>query len=279
MIKMIAIDIDGTVFDHKTGIHQKTKDAILKAKELNIPVVIATGRNLTTIHHIAKELQIEDSLYPFVSQNGGQSFSFNHENSKEIKIYYTVSFEPKLTKELFDCANKNKIRIFAYSEDEKYAYCNKKISAFRTFMKFKTKRQKLISYNSKTDFNRLKVSKFICFGKSKHMEKFRQFAEKNDISIFAFSYVSESHSNIELNPNGVDKAYGLKYVTEQLNIDPKDVIYFGDGENDMAAIKWAGKGVAMKNAKDLVKEVADDVTALTAGEGGVGDYLFKNIFK
>ncbi|ATZ21047.1 Cof-type HAD-IIB family hydrolase [Mesoplasma coleopterae] len=279
MIKMIAIDIDGTVLDHKTGIHQKTKDAILKAKELNIPVVIATGRNLTTIHQIAKELQIDKSSYPFVSQNGGQSFSFNHDNKGELKIYYTVSFDVKLTKELFECANKNKIRIFAYSEDEKYAYANKKISAFRTFMKFKTKRQKLISYNNKTDFSKLKVSKFICFGKAKHIQKFRELAEKNNVSIFEFSYVSDAHANIELNPAGVDKAYGLKYVTEQLNIDPKDVIYFGDGENDIAAIKWAGKGVAMKNAKDSVKEVADDVTYLTAGEGGVGDYLFKNIFK
>ncbi|AVN63892.1 hypothetical protein CG006_02855 [Mesoplasma florum] len=279
MIKMIAIDIDGTVLDHKTGIHQITKDAILKAKALNIPVIIATGRNLSSIHHIAKELKIENSSYPFVSQNGGQSFSFNHKDKGELKIYYTVSFDTKLTNELFDCANENKIRIFAYSENEKYAYCNKKISAFRTFMKFKSKRQKLISYNKKTDFSKLKVSKFICFGKAKHMDKFRKLAEKNNVSIFAFSYVSDAHANIELNPIGVDKAYGLKYVTEQLNIDAKDVIYFGDGENDIAAIKWAGKGIAMKNAKDIVKEAADDVTDLTAGEGGVGDYLFKNIFK
>lgn len=278
MVKMIAIDIDGTVYDHRKGIHRTTKEAILKAKELNIPVIIATGRNLTTIHDIAKELQIENSVYPFVSQNGGQSFSFNHDQNNELKIHYTVSFDPKLTKELFDCANKNKIKIFAYSEDEKFAYCNKKLSAFRTFMKFKTKCQKLINYNEKTDFSKLKVSKFICFGKAKHMMPFREFAEKNNVSIFEFSYVSEAHANIELNPNGVDKAYGLKYVTEVLNIDPKDVIYFGDGENDMAAIKWAGTGVAMKNAKDHVKEVADDVTSLTASEGGVGDYLFKKVF-
>ncbi|ATZ18213.1 Cof-type HAD-IIB family hydrolase [Mesoplasma melaleucae] len=279
MIKMIAIDIDGTVFDHKTGIHQTTKNAILKAKELNIPVVIATGRNLTTINEIAKELEIENSYYPFVSQNGGQSFSFNHEETGELKIYYTVTFDPKVTKELFECANKNKIKIFAYSEEEKYAYCNKKISVFKVFMKFKTKRQKLITYKKNTDFTNLRVSKFICFSKAKNMKAFREFAESYNISVFEFSYVTEAHSNIELNPKGVDKTYGLKYVAEKLAIDPKDVIYFGDGENDIAAIQWAGTGVAMKNAKDHVKEVADDVTTLPVEEGGVGDYLFKKVFK
>ncbi|ASZ09280.1 Cof-type HAD-IIB family hydrolase [Mesoplasma chauliocola] len=278
MIKMIIIDIDGTVYHHVYGIHKKTKEAILKAKELNIPVIIATGRNITTIYDIAKELEIDDSNNPFVSQNGGQSFTFKDKETKDLKIHYTSTFDISLTKELFEKANKSKIKIFAYSEQEKYAYCNKKISAFRTFMKFKTKRQKLINYSKWTNFEKLKVSKFICFGKTKNMASFRNFAEDNDVSIFAFSYVSEARANIELNPKGIDKSYGLQFVCEKMNIDPKDVIYFGDGENDIAALKWAGKGIAMANAKDEVKAVANDVTDLTVEHGGVGDYLFKNVF-
>lgn len=274
MIKLIAVDIDGTVL-HKGKIHPRTIEAAKKAEELNVPFVIATGRNISTIKPVAKELGIFNNGHYFIGQNGGQVFKYL--SNDELLIEYTDIFDNSIAKKIFMAAKKTGIKIFAYSEKEHHAYVTNKLSAFTTFMKFKTKRQKLLSIKQ-IDKNSA-ISKCICFGNYKKMTEFRKIIQDLNLSIFEFSYVSDAHANIELNPTGVNKAKGLKFICKNLKIDPKDVIYFGDGDNDIHALQFVGKGVAMANAKDAVKQQANDVTDLPVELGGVGDYLFKNIFK
>ncbi len=75
-----------------------------------------------------------------------------------------------------------------------------------------------------------------------------------------FELSSAEPLNVEVNPAGIHKAFGLQYVCEQLGISPHEVIAIGDGLNDIKMLKWAGLGIAMGNAPDEVKQVADLVT-------------------
>lgn len=75
-------------------------------------------------------------------------------------------------------------------------------------------------------------------------------------------------SFIELTPPGADKGAAVGRLADQLEIDPSEVLAFGDNQNDLTLLAWAGRGVAMGNALPMVKAVANEVT-LTNEEYGV----------
>lgn len=77
---------------------------------------------------------------------------------------------------------------------------------------------------------------------------------------------------IDLVRTGVNKATGLKDLCERLNADPAGILAFGDGENDMEMLRYAGWGVAMANAPDVVRNTADEVIG-TNEEQAVLAYL------
>ena len=74
---------------------------------------------------------------------------------------------------------------------------------------------------------------------------------------------------IEAMPLGVDKAASLDRLFQMLGVDRKNTIACGDGFNDMSMIQYAGVGVAMANAQNAVKEVADVVTTKSNDEDGL----------
>lgn len=74
-------------------------------------------------------------------------------------------------------------------------------------------------------------------------------------------------SFVEVTPPGADKAKGLARLCELLGVAADEVIAFGDNQNDLTMIEWAGRGIAMANALDEVKAVADEITATNAEHG------------
>ena len=86
-----------------------------------------------------------------------------------------------------------------------------------------------------------------------------------------------SHRNYyEIMPKGLSKGNSLLEIAKVYDIDQADIIAFGDEMNDFTMIEVAGVGVAMANAVDEIKEIADYVT-LSNDEDGIGDYLEKFI--
>ena len=81
-----------------------------------------------------------------------------------------------------------------------------------------------------------------------------------------------------INPNGINKLKTLELLCDDLKTIPNKVIFFGDGENDLPIIKGVGLGIAMKNAENIVKENADDIT-LSNDKEGVTNYLEKYLIE
>ncbi|AGJ91006.1 HAD family hydrolase [Mycoplasma putrefaciens] len=276
MYKMIAIDLDGTVFSHRYGVHPLTLQALKRAQERGMVIVIATGRNSKTTKPVAEKLGLLNSGIPFVGLNGGQVFSYEHDGT--VNIRYTKHFTKKESEEIFNLAMQHKAQVFAYSVDENVAYKSKGFSFFALWMKKRVKRVVKV-YDPKKELD-VVMAKYICFGNRKDMKKLRQEIEKRGYSIYSFSYFTNSKENVEINPKSVNKGYGLEYVAKELQIKPQEIIFFGDGENDIEALKFAGKGVVMKNhGRENVRQAADDITELVATDGGVGDYLYKHVLK
>ena len=81
-----------------------------------------------------------------------------------------------------------------------------------------------------------------------------------------------------ITPNGINKLKTLELLCDDLKTIPNKVIFFGDGENDLPIIKGVGLGIAMKNAENIVKENADDIT-LSNDKEGVANYLEKYLIE
>ncbi|NNV09103.1 Cof-type HAD-IIB family hydrolase, partial [Geobacillus sp. MMMUD3] len=77
---------------------------------------------------------------------------------------------------------------------------------------------------------------------------------------------------VELAPRGITKAKTLESVCDHLGVGQEQVMAFGDMPNDIEMLSWAGHGVAMGNALDIVKESADAVTDAVEDDG-VAHYL------
>lgn len=82
---------------------------------------------------------------------------------------------------------------------------------------------------------------------------------------------------LELVPNGIDKAHSLAVLLEELKMKPEEMIAVGDGFNDLSMIKFAGLGVAMSNAQEVVRQEADYIT-LSNEEDGVAAVVDKFFF-
>jgi HAD superfamily hydrolase (TIGR01484 family) len=72
---------------------------------------------------------------------------------------------------------------------------------------------------------------------------------------------------LDLAPEGVSKASGLQWVCEDLGVDPADVLAIGDGRNDIEMLSFAGRGVAMGQAPQVVRDAADHVTLPVVQDG------------
>ena len=83
---------------------------------------------------------------------------------------------------------------------------------------------------------------------------------------------------LELVPNGIDKAGSLSVLLDKLNMRREELVAVGDGFNDLSMIKFAGLGVAMANAQDIVKESADYIT-LSNEEDGVASVVERFFMK
>jgi hydroxymethylpyrimidine pyrophosphatase-like HAD family hydrolase len=96
-------------------------------------------------------------------------------------------------------------------------------------------------------------------------EEFVALAES--LGLHGTDYVVGWTAWLDLAPKGVNKASGLRYVARELGVDAADVLAIGDGRNDLEMLRWAGRGVAMGQAIEEVKEAADAVTDSVYDEG------------
>lgn len=81
------------------------------------------------------------------------------------------------------------------------------------------------------------------------------------------------NSVVEVGVKGIQKAVGVDFLAHHYGIPRADIMAFGDEHNDNEMIAYAGWGVAMANATEHLKQLADDVTPLTNDEDGLANYL------
>jgi hydroxymethylpyrimidine pyrophosphatase-like HAD family hydrolase len=110
-----------------------------------------------------------------------------------------------------------------------------------------------------------RVSRVIIRDPESTAEDFLDLARR--LGLHGTDYVVGWTAWLDLAPVGVSKASGLAHVAAELGIDAADVLAIGDGRNDIEMLRWAGRGVAMGQAVEEVREAADAVTASVYDDG------------
>lgn len=266
MEKNIAIDIDGTLLNDDKKITQRTKDSLIRLREAGHKLVIASGRDYSGTEYIAKELDF-DTYGGFLSNfNGGRITDYH---SGEIIANHTLSLD--FMKEFLDFIRDLDIDIMIYNEGKIFT------NSMDTYWLHETAeltnmeivlRENLID---DIDFepNNILLSQDPSRIDSPSKIIYERFG---DIS----TQVKSTPWYYEIMPKGISKGTSLMEIADYYKIDRKLTYAFGDERNDYSMIEAAGVGVAMGNAVEEIKEIADFVT-LSNNEDGIAYYIEKFI--
>ncbi len=91
--------------------------------------------------------------------------------------------------------------------------------------------------------------------------------------VMDFTTSSSTEHNVELMAANVNKATGIKQMLQHFSLSGGETLAIGDSDNDLPMLQFVSYAVAMKNAPEHIKEIADDVTEFTCDEDGVYHYL------
>ncbi len=264
-IKLIAIDMDGTLLDPQHKITPAVKAAITRARDKGVYVVLATGRPYTGIERYLKELDLHQAGQYCISNNGALA---HRADNGEVVAEKTLGFDDYLYFE--QLARELGVHFQAF--DKAFLYTpNKDISEFTIHEASLTGIP--VRYRAVDEMDpATRFPKIMMIDKPALLDKaiagLPERAREHYTILKSAPYFLEI-----LNPE-VDKGYGVKMLAEKLGLQQSEVMAIGDQENDLAMIEYAGTGVAMGNAIDSVKSIAQFVTK-TNREDGVAHAIEK----
>lgn len=256
--KLLVLDVDGTLLNDKKEITPRTHAALLKAQQMGVHVVLASGRPTNGVQPLAEALELNHYGGFILSYNGGQII-----NAQTGELMFEKRIDPAMIPYLNRKAKENGFAIFTYHKDyiltdspenkhvQEEAELNKMriigVENFPEAVDFAPCKCILTS----DDENNL-------VGLENHWKK------RLDGVLEAFR--SEDYF-LEVAPHFINKGNTLAVLMEMLNITTEEVVAIGDGVADVSMLQLAGTGVAMGNARDSVKACADFTTLPNNMEG------------
>lgn len=264
MYKLICLDLDGTLINSNGEIDLETNLALKKAHEQGAKIVIATGRPFLGALRVFNQFLFKEKNAYMICFNGGIIYSLENK-----KIIYQKTIPCSLCKELYLDAIKNHIFFQAYDLNQELL-----VPTFNPY----TKLEMDINQISYKPFDILSLKDDTNLIKCMLVEDENILNKKQDYFINKYSSslaVVRSHANfLEFLDKTSTKGDALNYLRELLKIKKEDIISFGDSENDISLLENSGFAVAMGNANEKVKKIAN-YTTLSNNENGIGYFLKK----
>lgn len=270
MIKLIAVDMDGTLLNNEKHIAEAQREALKKAASAGIKVVLCTGRPLFGVLPLYKELDL--------SSNEGYAILNNGCEIRKTENWTLVRSFELTEKEIFYLHSlvKDYDIDFTLSDDKHYFCVGKKPNKY-------TMRDGELVYVPITEITleeamsgKYRMFKAMYVG---DMDELTKFQENLPADINKFYSICRSQKIIlEAMPVGADKGQTLKFLVEQLGIERSEVMAIGDGNNDVEMLGYAGIGVAMANGTEAAKNSAKYITDTNENDG-VAKVIYKYVFE
>lgn len=267
--KIIALDVDGTLVRSDLKISPNTRDALIRVqRDYGMMVVLASGRPTLGLKGLAQELHLAQYGGYILPFNGGQMFRADNLN----KAFAESCLSPECKVQLYALAQEAGLTILSYNDNEILTEHPEDPEVHKE-MAFTSMPVRGVSNFIEDSPSHL--PKCLIVGKPERIATLAPVArERFAGSVDAF--ISDP-SFLELVPSGINKGTALAHLLKHLNLDFQNLIAVGDSYNDLEMIRLAGLGVAMGNARQAVKDVADYITE-SHDEDGIARLLERYIF-
>ena len=262
--RLIALDIDGTLLSWIEGqgttyeeVPAAVREAVRRAHDAGAHIVLASGRSPHGMVAVADLLDLPgmdpaddgDPLW-VVASNGAVVFRY-----PPLEVVHEETFDARPAVEAILREHPN---VLVAVEERGVGY-----RVNRPFPVGELSGDMLIT--EVADLVADRVSRVIIRDPDSTAEDFLDLARR--LGLHGTDYVVGWTAWLDLAPVGVSKASGLAHVADELGIDAADVLAIGDGRNDIEMLRWAGRGVAMGQSVEEVREAADAVTATVYDDG------------
>ena len=267
--KLVATDCDRTLLDRYGNISDINKKVINVLKERGVDFIIATGRNDVLARDYAEELDINA---PIIGCNGATVTDFYTGGGR----LYINAVNDAAVKCVIDYFEREKLRFKLITTDACYTDdkeamrlgLSQIVKEYTRVLKYE------LPYHYCENISELRGIKNVLklvFIDDDINKRHKVQADLQGIE--GLNVHSAGFNCVDIIAKGSTKGNALKAYAEKKGIKREEIISFGDGENDISMIKYAGLGVAMLNADDKLKQAADLVTKYDNTDGGVGRTL------
>ena len=269
MIKLVVSDMDGTLLNKEGKISPANEKAIQAARALGVPFVLCTGRIYSAVKPYADYLNLKA---PIIGCNGAIIKS-----PESGEILYINEMKPEVVKRVVDIFRKHDHYFHFYDQDTVYA--EKRGPLFDYIEKMSQKlggtgiKTKIVEDVKTLIGNPVKVLKM---GFNMIDDEVSPKIVEEVKAIEGLTVVQSAPTLMDIMNDDVSKGKAISALADIFNISTDEIMAMGDNDNDVEMIKTAGIGVAMGNARDAVKAVADDI-AVHHEEDGVAWALNKYV--
>ncbi|WP_019241713.1 MULTISPECIES: Cof-type HAD-IIB family hydrolase [Bacillus] len=254
--KMIVLDLDDTLLRDDHSISERTKQALMEAQEMGVKVVLASGRPTYGMKQVAEELSLAKYGSFILSFNGGKIY-----NCQTWEEMFSSTLSIDEVQKIYQISRREGVHLITYLGDEIITEDENPY------------------IDIESTITNLPINKVDCFIDAvkepvvktlmvydpevlQHVEKKLQVELESE-----FSVMRSKPFFLELTEKGVTKGTSLNQLINVCGIKREEVIAIGDSYNDLSMIEFAGLGVAMGNAPEDIKSVADYVTDSNMNDG------------
>ena len=279
MYKLVAIDLDGTLLNSYGEVSQKNRDAIERATQKGVKVVLASGRPVMSVKNLANELETNSYI---ICGNGAITYDMQNEN-----IIYNRFIEKNRILQIIKICEENSIYYNVYTED---TILTKSLNYNILFYNQENAKkpddiktniiivEDICKYVEENEKNYLKIT--ICDNDKIIFDSIiRKLRLIKDVDVLDVAHMSRkmikdgtqdveiSYYYTEITNKNVDKWGAIKNLMEKLQIQPNEVMAIGDNINDKQMVENSGLGVIMGNSAPYIKEYADIIVADNDNDG------------
>ena len=247
LFRLAAVDLDGTLLGPDKQIGPENAAAVQRLRDNGVIVIIASGRRHQNSVRFQRELGLTG---PIIACQGG--LIRDGESGNVVEAHFLPQ---SVTRQIISDAERNEIQTIYYHLDHLYVAerHNRWVDLYETRV---GERAEILPDLQQLDGRR--ALKLVWYGDPVVLAKVRpemsaNYSEKADV-------FSTERENLEFMPRGISKATALAKVANECGVRQEEVLAFGDGENDVAMLTWAGLGVAMGHGNQAAIKVAKRVS-------------------
>lgn len=263
-IKLIVMDIDGTILKSNHNVSNYSRRVLDEAREAGLLVTLASGRNFTSMLHIAQKLGIRE---PIITNDGGL---IKHPQTN--KVYLDEPFDNACLKGMLQVLHDYHLTYTVHLEEGSVS--NQKINYLQFLrrmgmraiaagfyekgVRFTKTHEEILKELSRKGTKAYKVTTLANDPEVHGMAQSSDWIQNQFAHCAKISY--SGLKNFDILPVNNSKVEGLKFFQDYYGVKREEIMAFGDSYNDLEMLEYAGFGVAMGNATEKIKNIADFVT-------------------